>query len=321
MQTMMKLIALVALFVFAGCTKNIPPPAVKISADEALVARGAYLSNHVMSCVVCHSKRDWSKLGGPVIAGTEHGGSDDIAREDHFPESFSFSAPNLTPYRMKTWTDEEFAKATALGQSKDGSGLFPLMPYRVWRDALALDDLSAVIAYLRTLQPIKHDDIPRKFPIPGFVMNGFPEERTLRAKAPTPSDADYPQYVLAVAGCIECHTNTDNRGKRIGEAYAGGREFKVPSPGGGVVRSTNITPDDETGIGKWTKEIFVQRFKSATPDAAQPIENGGYNTIMPWWSYSGMSEEDLGALYEALRKIPPVKNVVVRHSPKESAAP
>jgi hypothetical protein len=118
--------------------------------------------------------------------------------------------------------------------------------------------------------------------------------------------------MLGISGCIECHTNTDNRGKRIGEPYAGGREFKVPAPGGGVVRSSNITPDDESGIGKWTKEMFVARFKSQTLEAAQPIEPKGYNTIMPWWSYSGMTEDDLGALYDALRALPPVKNVVVR---------
>lgn len=56
--------------------------------------------------------------------------------------------------------------------------------------------------------------------------------------------------------------NRKGRSIALRTDLAGGFEFKMPV--GGVVRSANITPDAETGIAKWTEEMFVNRFKSYT---------------------------------------------------------
>jgi hypothetical protein len=317
-QALRPALLLAVLALAAGaCRPNIPMPEVKVSADEASRARGEYLAHHGMGCVVCHSQRDWSRFSGPVAAGTELVGSNDIAREDGFPESFSFGAANLTPYFLKDWSDGEIARAIALGQSKDGHGLFPLMPYPEYREHLAVDDLAALVSYLRALPQKAHDVPPRKFPMPGFVLDGMPVPRTLRDKAPKPGSPDYPAYVTGVAGCLACHTGADDRGQLIGAPYAGGRDFKIPAPGAGIVRSANLTPD-ETGLGAWTREMFIGRFKAATLEAAraQATEPGGYNTVMPWWAYAGMTEEDLGAIYDFLRALPPVKNKVAKTTAK-----
>lgn len=302
------------LVAVASCRPNIPLPDVVVTADEARLARGAYLANHAMGCVVCHSQRDWTRPGGPVVDGTAFGGSDNIAREDGFPESFSFGAANLTPHFLKDWSDAEIVRAVALGQSRDGHGLFPLMPYTEYREHVALDDMAALVAYLRTLSPIAHEIPARKFPMPGFVLDGMPQPRSLRSKAPAPGDADYPQYVTGIAGCLACHTKADKKGNFLGAPYSGGREFPVPAPGKGVVRSANLTPDDDTGLGRWTREQFVARFKASSLEAARAtsIPEGSFNSTMPWWAYAGMSEQDLGAIYDFLRTLPPVKNAVVK---------
>ena len=97
--------------------------------------------------------------------------------------------------------------------------------------------------------------------------------------------------------------------------YAGGFEF--PFPGGSVIRSANITPDKETGIGEWSKSAFIRRFKSFT-DSNYVLPNlapGQYNSIMPWTMYGTMTEEDLGALYEYLMTLKPIKNQVEKFTP------
>jgi hypothetical protein len=82
---------------------------------------------------------------------------------------------------------------------------------------------------------------------------------------------------------------------------------------GGVQRSANITPDMETGIGKWTEAQFLGRFASvAALDDAALVTNGGRNTEMPWRDFGGMDPQDLAAIYAYLRTVPPVHNVVAR---------
>ena len=320
---MKKLLLAVAALASLACAKNIPPPAVKASTDEATVAKGKYLSS-TMGCLACHSERDWTKLGGPVKEGRELVGDAALSKEAGFPPSFDFGSPNLTPAHLKEWTDGEIVRATFLGQGKQGEGFFPLMPYMEWRDAIALDDAGAVVAYLRTVPAVEGAPMPaRKFPMPGFVLNGFPEPRDLRAAAPKPGDADYGKYVAVRSGCMACHTNADARGKFTGAPYSGGRMFPLPQPAGGAVWSANLTPDEESGLGKWTKEMFVARFKSSTLEVARAVtvNKGDFQTNMPWWTYSELSEEDLGAMFDYFRSLPATKNVVVKHSPVLPAPP
>jgi cytochrome c553 len=119
----------------------------------------------------------------------------------------------------------------------------------------------------------------------------------------------YGRYLSMIASCADCHTPAEKGEPVPGMDYAGGFEFKFP---GGTVRSLNITPDPETGIGIWTKEDFVARFKAFADSASQnvPVTMNEFNTPMPWIMYAGMSDEDLGAIYTYLRTLKPVKNQV-----------
>ena len=98
---------------------------------------------------------------------------------------------------------------------------------------------------------------------------------------------------------------------------AGGREFNFPA---GIVHSLNITPDAETGIGNWTKDDFIARFKFYDNEDAQNVAvnfEKDFNTPMPWLMYAGMTREDLGAIYEYLRTVKPVNHRVNRFVPHE----
>jgi hypothetical protein len=88
-------------------------------------------------------------------------------------------------------------------------------------------------------------------------------------------------------------------------AFAGGTEIKLANQ---VLKTANITPDTETGIGNWTKTAFISRFKTYDPATfkAPEVENG-FNTVMPWSMYAGMSEQDLGAIYDYLKTVKPVR--------------
>jgi len=92
--------------------------------------------------------------------------------------------------------------------------------------------------------------------------------------------------------------------------FAGGHEFTV---NGNIIRSANITPDKATGIGNWSREAFLQRFKGLSdPAKAADVPKGGFQTVMPWYKYSGMKENDLKSIYAYLRTIKPVSNRVTR---------
>jgi hypothetical protein len=81
---------------------------------------------------------------------------------------------------------------------------------------------------------------------------------------------------------------------------------------GGISKSANITQDKVTGIGKWTEDDFVKRFKSYTDSTYVPnkISKGTFNTVMPWTMYGGMKEQDLKAIYAYLKTVKPIKNNV-----------
>src|SRR5690606_12322394 len=128
--------------------------------------------------------------------------------------------------------------------------------------------------------------------------------------------AAYGKYLVTIASCAECHTHAVDGQPIEGMEFAGGQEFNLGPMG--IVRTSNITPHPETGIGNWTKEEFVNRFKQNIPDSNSTfisVKAGEFNSIMPWVMYGGMTEEDLGAIYDYLKTLKPVYNKVEKFTP------
>ncbi len=297
-------------YLFLALPKAVPPPALKVAGTAEQVARGAYLANHVTVCLDCHSKKDMGRYAGPVMPGTLGHGGDVFGHAQGFPGEVPM--PNLTPVGIGEWSDGELLRAMTSGIRPDGRPLFALMPYPVYAQ-LSQADAEALIAYLRTLPPGGDETPPPSFDFPlNLVVRTMPQPATLRTDTPQPGTPEYGRYMSVIAGCEFCHSPQD-KGKAVpGKEYAGGHDF-------GTVRSANITPDELTGIGGWTKEAFIARFRGYA-NGTPAVGPGGNNTVMPWTLFAGMSDEDLGAIYDHLRTVKPVRNAVEKWPVKDDLA-
>lgn len=171
--------------------------------------------------------------------------------------------------------------------------------------------MESIIEYLRSLKPIENTVPESKpdFPM-NFIINTIPKEPNF-LKRPSPDDAvAYGGYLFNAASCAVCHSKQEKGEPIAGMELAGGFEF--PMVTGGVSRSANITQDEVTGIGKWSEEDFVKRFKSYTDSSyvSNKVSKGNFNTVMPWTMYGGMKEQDLKAIYAYLKTIKPIRNSV-----------
>jgi hypothetical protein len=309
------LIAAIVLFVIGVilylrfALPAIPLKEINVQATPERVEKGKYLANHVMVCMDCHSMRDWKLYSGPPVDGTLGMGGEVFDQKMGFPGSFS--AANITPFNLKAWSDAEIYRAITSGVKRDGSAMFPIMPYPYY-GTLDTEDIYSIIAYIRSIPEIESYPPPSnpEFPM-SIILNTLPEN-AIPTQKPLPSDTiKYGEYLVKAAGCIECHTPAKH-GQIIKEqAFTGGREFQFPD---GLLMSSNITPDPETGIGNWTKEAFINRFHAYDISVKPPmaVGKGMIQTIMPWTMYAGMTESDLAAIYAYLQSLAPVKNRVVK---------
>ena len=102
-------------------------------------------------------------------------------------------------------------------------------------------------------------------------------------------------YLARAGDCISCHT------ARKGQPFAGGLPLNTPF---GMIYSTNITPDLETGVGHYSRDDFVRVMREG-------VTKNGHRLYpaMPYTSYAKLLQEDLSALYVYfMQGIGPVRN-------------
>ncbi|HKP32161.1 MAG TPA: c-type cytochrome [Chitinophagaceae bacterium] len=293
-------------------------PQLQVEKTPERIARGEYLANHVMICMDCHSTRNWNEFSAPPVPGTLGKGGDVFDKAAGFPGTYY--AANITPAGIGQWTDGEIFRAITTGVRKNGKPIFPVMPHKNYGQ-LDMEDINAVIAYVRSLPAIENKvpESKSNFPM-NFIINTIPQKAKL-TKRPDPSDAiAYGKYMVTASACAECHTPFEKGSFVEDLRLAGGRTFQLPA---GMLRSSNITPDKETGIGTWTKELFLNKFRSYRDSATahQKLDfMKEYNTIMPWGMYAHMTDQDLSAIYDYLRTIKPTTNKVEKWVPSTTAA-
>jgi mono/diheme cytochrome c family protein len=286
------------------------PSTIRVERTADRVARGKYLFDHVNGCADCHSVVDQSRFGFPVASGG-------YAKGKAFPEAMGLPgtivAPNLTSDQesgLGNWTDGEILRAVREGIGKDGRALFPFMPYPEYAH-LSDEDAHSLVAYMRTIPPIRNP-VPRTevaFPVNLFIK-GVPKPV---ASVPAVNASDkvaYGRYLAKVAGCEFCHTPVKNNAPVAGMEFAGGHELALSKDV--VVRSFNLTPHNETGIGRWTEDQFLEKFSQYKEYAEKgsPQIDLRDNTIMPWLNYSGMTRDDLAAIFAYLKTLPAISNAV-----------
>lgn len=287
-------------------------PALTIEHTPEKIARGEYLANHVTVCIDCHSSRDWTRYSGPVIEGTLGKGGELFDQKFGFPGSYY--SKNITPEGITRYTDGELFRIITTGVNKDGKAIFPVMPYHNY-GRMDEDDIKSIIAYIRTLKPIKNT-VPESssdFPM-NIIINTIPQQATFTRRPAETDVINYGQYLVNAASCMDCHTKFE-KGKLIaGTEFGGGREF--PFRDGSIVRSGNISPHPTKGIGNWSEEVFLSFFHSRSDSAAlaRKMQPGEVNTIMPWTMYGTMKESDLKAIYAYLKTVKPIDNDVNKFS-------
>jgi len=286
-------------------------PDLSIEITPERLQRGEYLSLYVSGCIECHSQRDYNTFSGPVVKGTEGGGGNPFTREIGMPGNYVPS--NITPFALKDWTDGEIFRAVTSGVDKDGNALFPVMPYHYY-GKMDREDIYSIIAYIRNLEPVESypADSESDFPM-NFIINLMPEDVIFTTIPDTNDHVAFGEYIAGAGGCIHCHSTQDEKGMLIpGMLMAGGNEYPVPT--GGVVRSSNLTPDTETGIGRWTEEAFVARIRAYADSTVRlpDIRPGDFNSTMSWSLHSKMTEQDLRAIHHYLRTVEPISNPVER---------
>jgi len=289
-----------------------PAPEMKVEYSADRLARGKYLANSVMVCMDCHSIRNPALFSMPMDESTRGQGGQRFDQGEGFPGIF-YSA-NITPSGIGGWTDGEIYRAIATGVRKNGKPIFPVMPYHNFGFADP-EDIKSIIVYLRSLAP-KENKVPESaadFPM-SIILNTIPQKANPITLPPASDTLAYGHYLFTIASCYDCHTPFEKGKYDDNLASAGGRSFPVP---GGMVTSVNITPDNETGLGTWTREMFIQRFIAYRDSAMahRAVPPGQYQSIMPWTMYGTMTDADLSAIYTYMRTLKPIKHLTEKFKP------
>lgn len=275
-------------------------PAAKPASAKDL-ARGKYLVDGPAACGNCHTARgpDLRSLKTNLFAGG-HPFADN---------GFLAFSRNITPDKdtgIGSWTDAQIIRAIREGVNKEGETLGPPMPFAVYNN-MSDDDARAIVAYLRTVKPVRNQPKPSKYEFPLK-----PQPAAKGTAAPNPGDkVAYGGYLVnAVAHCLECHTPmVGPQFDYANQTGAGGLEIKLPNI---VLRTTNITPDKETGIGAWTDAEIKRAITDGIARDGRKL-----NPIMPHPYFKKMTAPDVEAIVAYLRTLKPVSKKIEPNMPVE----
>jgi mono/diheme cytochrome c family protein len=123
----------------------------------------------------------------------------------------------------------------------------------------------------------------------------FPWERDQRGRVPGAADPKLGEYLVRAGNCYSCHT------AHGGRPYAGGRAIATPY---GTLYSSNITPDPETGLGRWSSEDFWRALHEG-----RSRDGSLLYPAFPYWAYTKVTREHADAMYAYLRSIAPVSHI------------
>lgn len=135
-----------------------------------------------------------------------------------------------------------------------------------------------------------------------FALLAARDASSADGKQAQPSRVERGAYLAAIAGCHDCHTPGFFYGSPDMTRQLSGSELGWQGPWG-VTYPLNLTPDPETGLGKWTDAQIVRALRTGVrPDGSV------LRPPMPWQNFARLSDEDAAALVAYLRSIPPVKH-------------
>lgn len=243
-------------------------------------------------CPACHTDIE---NGGKFLAG---------GRPIRTPFG-TFYSPNITPDRdtgIGGWTRRQFHEALTQGVGPGGDHYYPVFPYTAY-SGMKPEDVDAVYDYLQQVPPVKQASRPHD--LSWYV--GFRFVNRLWQWAfftPHEPPADRGEYLVRSLGhCDECHTPRDAFGALDYDRHLAGTD---EGPEGEPV--PNITPDRETGIGRWSMGELTRYLRiGMLPDRDFA---GGLMVDVIDESLSYLTDADREAIASYLKSLPPISNAV-----------
>ena len=263
-----------------------------VAQNASLIERGRNLASGVGACGNCHTPRDATgkSLTDQLFAGG-----------NPFPEPvFTAYSSNITPDSetgIGKWTNAQIVRAIREGIRPNGTVIGPPMPIANYR-GLSDDDVNEIVAYLRSIPPIKNKVPPSEYTKFKLPPNYGPS--VTKVSAPPQSDVvKYGGYLVNTVGhCMECHSAYKNeRPDHANGLGAGGRPFHGPW---GVSVARNLTPH-ETGLKGWTDEQIERAIRTGVRNDGTPLK-----PPMGFPFYKVISADDMKAIIAYLRSLKPL---------------
>jgi mono/diheme cytochrome c family protein len=255
---------------------------------ETPVERGRYIVEVIGACGNCHTPQG---PDGPDQSRHLAGGM-------RIDERGMIAVPsNITPdpeTGIGAWSDAEIIRAIREGVMPDVRVLGPPMPFGLYRD-ISDGDARAIVAYLRSVEPVRNTTEPSRYEFPLPESWGPPV-----GEVPEPDRSDKVAYGAYLAGplghCMECHSTPNAAGVPDLENAlgAGGLVFEGPW---GVSAAPNITPTALSGRSDDEIKQIITTGVRADGSRLRPPMGFGY--------YAHLTDEDLDAIVAYLRSLPP----------------
>jgi mono/diheme cytochrome c family protein len=263
-------------------------------ADDALVARGAYLAK-AGDCIACHSAPKGRPFAGGLPMTTPMG---------------KIYTTNITPdpaTGIGQWSEADFDRALRRGVSKDGHNLYPAMPYPT-NAKVSDDDVKALYAYfMKGVAPVHQGNLDSEIPFPlnvrwplKFWNMVFLEEGVYRSKSSQDVEWNRGAYLVQGLGhCGSCHTP---RGIAFEEKALdeSGSAFLTGGSLDGWFAS-NLTGEHNVGLGRWSGADLTSFLKTGANAHATAF---GSMTDVINHSTQGLNDGDLAAMSRYLKSLP-----------------
>jgi mono/diheme cytochrome c family protein len=278
-------------------------PVLTVARTPERVARGKRLSS--LLCNECHLSAETHALTGKHM--------EELPAE--FGDVYSKNITSHPEMGIGKWTDGELVYFLRTGVRPDGQYVPPWM---VKLPHLSDEDLSSIIAFLRSDDPLvapsatppvgttKPTFLAKALAHGAFGPLPYPKEPIM-----TPPRTDrvaYGKYLTFALDCWTCHS-ADFKSMNVMEpekspGYLGGGNTLTDAEKKPIL-SANLTPDDETGIGRWSEADFVRAVtKGLRPD--------GRVLHYPMLAKTELEEDEVTAIYAYLRTVPKIRNAVKR---------
>lgn len=317
MKKILKVVGIIILFVIVGiggfasfiAIRGIPKYEVKmpvippVQSTPERVARGEKIAS--MLCFNCHMDNASQKLSGKYMF--------------EIPEFGTINSRNITndaEVGIGKWSDSDLIYFIRTGINPHTGQYVPIyMPKLIH---ISDEDMYSIVAYLRSdhsevqaskseLPPCDPSFLTKFLCTVAFKPFDFPKAPIMNPD--TNNQLEWGKYLtLYQLECYACHSKSfqtlNMKEPEKSEGFFGGGNT-MTAPDGSKITSLNLTPDDETGLGRWTEQEFMNAVHNG-------IVPNGAALRQPMMPFIYLTPGEMKAIYAYLRTVPKLNNKVDR---------